>query len=318
MSDAMHERRFDVRCGGSFTRRQFVQGGAAIVGAAALGVKAPALQESNLSSKRAIRKAVKYGMVKGDMPIRDKFAMLRELGFDGVELDSPNSFDAQEVLAARDETGLTIHGVVCAEHWRSPLSHPDPAARARCVEAIKTALRDAKTYGGTTVLLVPAVVNKEIDYAQAWERSIDGIRECLPLARELGVRIALENVWSGFLLSPLEAQRYVDGFDSDAVGWYFDVGNIVNFGWPEQWMRILGKRIIKLDIKEFSRKKRDDEGLWRGFDVELLEGDCDWPAVMKALDDIGFEGWATAEIPGGDRERLSRIASLMDRIIGLT
>src|SRR5690606_23282712 len=88
---------------------------------------------------------------------------------------------------------------------------------------------------------------------------------------------------------------------------YFDVGNVVNFGWPEQWVRILGRRIVKLDVKEFSRSKRDAEGLWKGFDVEIGEGDCDWPAVMAALDEVGFAGWATAEVAGGGRERLAGI-----------
>src|SRR5437764_102613 len=121
------------------------------------------------------------------------------------------------------------------------------------------------------------------------------IRKAVPLAEELGVKIAVENVWNQFLLSPLEAARYVDEFKSPAVGWHFDVGNVINYGWPEQWIRILGKRIQKLHIKEFSRKKRDSEGLWKGFEVPLGEGDNNWPAVMQALDDIGYHGWAMAE-----------------------
>ena len=134
------------------------------------------------------------------------------------------------------------------------------------------------------------------------------------MAQETGIKIAFENVWNNFLLSPLEAARYVDEFESPLVGWYFDVGNIVRYGWPEHWVHILGKRILKLDIKEYSRKKSDQEGLGKGFGVELLEGDCDWPAVIKSLREIGYTGWGTAEIPGGDRERLKEIASRMDRI----
>jgi hexulose-6-phosphate isomerase len=164
------------------------------------------------------------------------------------------------------------------------------------------------------VLLVPAVVNQDVRYDQAWERSRAEIQRVLPRAVERGVKIAFENVWNQFLLSPLEAARYVDSFESAAVGWYLDVGNVVNYGWPEQWVRILGKRILKLDIKEYSRKRRDAEGLWKGFDVELGEGDCGWPAVMAALDEIGYAGWGTAEIPGGGRERLSEIAARMERI----
>ena len=135
----------------------------------------------------------------------------------------------------------------------------------------------------TTVLLVPAVVNKEVSYADAYTRSQAEIRKALPLADELGIKIALENVWNNFLLSPLEEARYIDELDSPMVGAYFDVGNVLRYGWPEHWITTLGKRILKIDIKEFSRKKQNEEGLGKGFDVELLEGDCDWPAVMAAL-----------------------------------
>jgi hexulose-6-phosphate isomerase len=127
----------------------------------------------------------------------------------------------------------------------------------------------------------------------------------------------IENVWNNFLLSPLEAARYVDEFDADSVGWYFDVGNVVRFGWPDQWIRILGQRIGKLDIKEYSREKQKNEGLWKGFQVEIGEGDCDWPAVRKALLEIEYHGWATAEVRGGDRTRLQEIAERMDRVLDL-
>jgi len=129
------------------------------------------------------------------------------------------------------------------------------------------------------------------------------------------VRIAIENVWNHFLLSPLEAARYVDEFNSPWVGWHFDVGNVITYGWPEQWIHILGKRIQKLHIKEFSRDKANKEGLWKGFDVEYLKGDDNWPAVMKALDDIGYEGWGIAEQGGADSpEGLKKLAGEMDRI----
>jgi hexulose-6-phosphate isomerase len=135
------------------------------------------------------------------------------------------------------------------------------------------------------------------------------------MAEELGVKIAVENVWNNFLLSPLEMARYLDEFESPWIGAYFDVGNIVNYGWPEQWIRILGERVLKLDIKEFSRKKRDEEGLWAGFEVEIGEGDCDWPAVMEALVEIGYEGWGSAEVTGGGAERLREISDRMDRVL---
>ena len=201
-------------------------------------------------------------------------------------------------------------------HWSKPLSHPDPKVRAEGLEALKRSLKDAKRYGASSVLLVPAIVNKEVSYADAWTRSQAEIRKAVPLAEELGVKIACENVWNHFLLSPLEAVRYVDEFNSPAVGWHFDVGNVITYGWPEQWVRILGKRIQKLHIKEFSRKRSEKEGLWKGFDVKLLEGDNDWPAVMKALDDVGYSGWAQTEQGGGDSpEGLRDLVERFDKIL---
>jgi len=208
--------------------------------------------------------------------------------------------DQDEVVQARDATGLIIPSVCGSKHWEKPLSHPDPKVREEGLEALKQTLRDAKRYGATSVLLVPAVVNQEVSYRDAYTRSQEEIRKAIPLAEEVGVKIAIENVWNQFLLSPLEAAAYVDEFKTKAVGWHFDVGNIINYGWPEQWIRVLGKRIQKLHIKEFSRKKRDNEGLWKGFDVQLMEGDDNWPAVMAALDDIGYDGWAITEQGGGD------------------
>ncbi|MHC5006440.1 MAG: sugar phosphate isomerase/epimerase family protein [Planctomycetota bacterium] len=265
----------------------------------------------------AVRKAVKYEMIAGDMSVLEKFQLLKSLGFDGVEMMSPANYDRDEVLAARDRTGVVIHGVVNSEHWRSPLSDPDPAVRARGREALETALGDAAAYGATTVLLVPAVVNKQVSYADAWKRSRAEIRRVLPLAEKVRVRIAIENVWNNFLLSPLEAARYVDEFESPWIGWYFDVGNVVRYGWPDQWIRTLDRRVLKLDIKEYSRSKRDNEGLWKGFNVEIGDGDCDWPSVRAALRDIGYEGWATAEVRGGDADRLTEIARRMDGALGL-
>jgi hexulose-6-phosphate isomerase len=290
-------------------RRRFLELG----GAAAL---AGLLPNPRVGASAGIKKAVKIGMVGVDTSLEGKFALLREIGFDGVELDSPSALDPDEVLAAVAATGIVIPGVVDSVHWGKPLSDPDPAVRAEGRAGLETALRDCERYGGTTALLVPAVVNANVSYDQAWERSTAEIAEVLPLAEELGVRIAIENVWNSFLLSPLEAARYVDQFESDAIGWHFDVGNVVNYGWPEQWIRILGPRVLKLDIKEYSRKKRNDEGLWKGFQVKIGEGDCNWPAVREALADIGYtNGWATAEVGGGDAERLKDIKRRMDAVL---
>lgn len=298
----------------SLTRRDFVRGAGATLALASLPRLGTQLFAAD-NPKRRLKKAIHLGMISGNQSIADKFKLAKETGFDGLEVSSPSDLSVDEILKARDATGLEIASVMNSAHWSSPLSDPNPEVRARGVEGLKIALRDAKKLGCTSVLLVPAVVKKEVSYADAYTRSQAEIRKVVPLAEELGVIIAIENVWNQFLLSPLEAARYVDEFNSPRVGWHFDVGNIVNYGWPEQWIRILGKRIAKVHVKEFSRSKRDKEGLWKGFDVELLAGDCDWPAVMKALDDIGYQGWLIAEISGGDAQRLKTIAELMDRIL---
>lgn len=280
------------------TRRTFLRSSAA--GAMALGLSAPG------PARPKIRKAVKFGMVQGEGTIAGKFALLKELGFDGVELDAPSGLDRDAVCKARDEVGLPIHGVVDSVHWRHPLSHPDPAIRAKGVAALRRAIDDAKVYGGTTVLLVPAVVNARVAYHHAYQRSQAEIRRVLPYAAEQGIKIALENVWNNFLLSPLEFARYIDEFESPWIGAYFDIGNVVKYGWPEQWIEILGARILKLDVKGYGRKA--------GFRVEIGEGDVDWKAVNRALDKIGYSGWATAEVRGGRRDRLAEIARRMEDV----
>ncbi len=301
-------------------RRDFLKTSVVGLTGATLGLceRPPGLEQAPVratSAQGSITKAVKFGMVEEDISILEKFQLLKSLGFDGVEMDSPSELDRDEVIAARDETGLPIHGVVDSVHWRKTLSDADPAVRAEGLDGLKTALDDAHAYGASTVLLVPAVVNKTVSYAEAYQRSQAEIRKVLPLAQEHGVKIAIENVWNMFLLSPLEAARYIDEFESESIGWYFDVGNIVNYSWPEHWIRTLGPRILKLDIKEYSREKRDNEGPYAGFRIEIGEGDCDWPAVNQALADIGYQGWATAEVSGGDTARLRDIAARMDRIL---
>ncbi len=295
-------------------RRDFLKQGATLAAGAAVAAHVAGAVAGDPSA--GFKKAVKIGMVKLDGSLTDKLKLIKDLGYDGIELNSPG-LNRDEAIRARDESGLPIHGLVDSVHWRDTLSHPDPEVRARGLEGLKTALRDAKALGATSVLLVPAVVDKNVSYDQAYSRSQAEIRKALPLAGELGIKIGLENVWNNFLLSPLELARYLDEFDSPMIGSYFDVGNVVRYGWPEQWIRILGKRIVKLDIKEYSRKKQMNEGLRKGFQVELLEGDCNWPAVMAALREIGYQGWGTAEVPGGDRQRLADVAQRMDKIFAL-
>ena len=296
-------------------RNEFIKAGAGLAG---LSMIRPSVFASNFDikkiSKPRIKISLKYGMVKEDMSILEKFQMLKDIGFDGVEMDSPNNLDNEEIIAAKKETGLEIPGVVNSVHWQSPMSDADPKVRAKCVEAMKISLEDCKAYGGTTVLLVPGKVDESVPYDEAYNRAQVEIKKLIPYAKDAGVKIAIENVWNNFLISPLEAARFVDEIDSHWVGWYFDIGNVVRYGWPEHWIKILDKRIFKLEVKEYSRKKQQEEGIWKGFEVELMEGDINWPNVMAAIEDIGYHGWASAEVPGGDRKRLEDISKRMQKI----
>ena len=295
------------------TRREFLRVGSGALAASVVAPVSLRAAESGAAKKRSIRKAIMYATVGVKGSVLEKFKAVKDAGFEGVEPMSHMNQD--EVMKALEETGLKAASVCCSTHWDQTLSDPNPATREKGLEGLKQALRDARRYGASSVLLVPAVVNKRVSYADAYARSQAEIRKALPLAEELGVKIAIENVWNQFLLSPLEAARYVDEFNSPWIGWHFDVGNVITFGWPEQWIRILNKRILKLHIKEFSRKKRDAEGLGKGFDVEFLKGDNDWPAIMKALDEIGYNGWGIAEQGGaGSPEGLKKLSGEMDRI----
>lgn len=290
-------------------RRNFIQA----TGLAATATLIPAFSRAAEEKKRTIKKGIMYSTIGVKGSVAEKFRAVKEAGFAGVE--AMGGMDNEEVLAAAKETGLKIPSVCCHTHWAKPASDPNPEVRKVGLEGLKTSLRDAKRYGASSVLFVPAVVNKQVSYADAYKRSQEEIRAAIPVAEECGVVIAIENVWNQFLLSPLEAARYVDEFKSKWVGWHFDIGNVINYGWPEQWIRILGKRIQKLHIKEYSRKKRDKEGPGAGFGVSFLEGDNDWPSIMKALDEIGYDGWGIAEQGGGNTpEGLKDLSERMDRI----
>jgi hexulose-6-phosphate isomerase len=291
--------------------------------AAAPAAVAPSATAEPAKPRRANKKGFMFAMLKSPaadrLPLREKFQLLRDAGFAGVEVNS--AMNQAEVLAAREATQLEIPSVVIATHWAKPLSDPNPTAREVGLEGLKQGLRDAKAYGASSVLLVPGRVTKEVSYADCFTRSVAEIKKALPLAEELGVAIAIENVWNAFLLSPLEAVEYVDQFKSPFVRWHFDVGNVINTGWPEHWIHALGPRIVKIHVKEFSLKLRDTQGLRTGFNVDLMAGDSDWPAVMPALDAIGYRGWLIAEqwrAPNlTDADYLAGLSRRMDAILAV-
>jgi hexulose-6-phosphate isomerase len=302
----------------AFDRRALLRGGGALAFAAFGGAMAPGALGGAWQAPPAgpkLRKACMLYMCADGKTLREKFEILKRAGFEGVELDSPTPIPREEILAARDATGLAVCGVVDSVHWRQSLADNDEKVRAQAVAALETALRDCHAFGGESVLLVPAIVNTRVSYEQAYQRSQAELRKVLPLAAELRVKIGIENVWNDFLLSPLEAARYVDELQSPWVGWHLDCGNVVTYGHAEQWVRILGKRLVKLHVKDYSRKRRDAEGLWKGFDVALGDGDVDWKAVVSALAEVGFSGWASAEVAAGDEQHLRDVVARMDRLL---
>lgn len=265
-----------------------------------------AVEKQNTSESKRIKKAVKIGMVGVPGTLAEKMTVLKELGFDGLELDSPGGPEPNQVQEAVKSSGIPVHGVVDSIHWKTRLSDPSEEVRQQGLEGLLTAIKASKAYGGTSVLLVPGVVNKDATYEQCWDRSIEQIKKALPLATELNIQILMENVWNNFLTDPKETARFIDELDSEMVGAYFDVGNTVKYSPPHEWVPILGQRIKKLDIKDYGKGK--------GFGAKLLEGDVDWPKVMSELREIDYQGWATAEISGGGKERLTEISERMDRI----
>lgn len=220
--------------------------------------------------------------------------------------------------AAMRETGLVASSVCNVHHWAKPLSHPDAAVRQEGIDAMIVAMEDAKAYGTDAVLLVPGIVNEEVSYDDCWNRSTECIKELIPTAEKLGVKICIENVWNNFLLSPVEACNYVDQFESPYVKFYFDCGNILVYGWPEQWIDILDNRIGRIHIKEFSRKEADSKGRGAGFGVSLTEGDVNWSKVMEAARKHYRGGWLTTEQGNSaSAEALADLCARLDRIVAL-
>lgn len=278
-------------------RRRFIKNTLWAAGAFSLG--SPLLAGGTTPAQAPLfKKSIMWGTVSMPGTVREKCIAIKAAGFQGVEFNS--HMDRTEAIAAAKEAGLEISSVCNSKHWAFPLSHADAEVRRQGLEAMKVAMEDAKAYGTDAVLLVPGVVNNTISYKECWDRSTEQIKQLVPLAEKLKVKICIENVWNNFLLSPLEAANYVDQFKSDQVGFYFDAGNVLVYGWPEQWIQILGKRMFRLHIKEFSRKIAETKGKGAGFGVKLTEGDNDWKAIMTAVRETGYEPWLTTEQSGGD------------------
>jgi L-ribulose-5-phosphate 3-epimerase len=293
------------------SRREFLK--ASMAAAAVAGLPSAALHSAAVAApppKAKITKGVVYGMLPRKLSYDEQFKMAADAGFECVEAyTTPDESKAEQIKKAAEAAGIKIHSVMNQAHWQNPLSSADPAVVEKSMEGMRTSLRNAKFWGADAVLLVPAVVNPQTSYHDAWVRSQKHIRELIPTAKDLGIIIAVEEVWNKFLLSPLEMATYIDEFKSPWVRSYFDVGNVVLYGYPQDWIRTLGKRIVKVHVKDFKRKRDGYE--W----VNLGDGDVDWPEVRKALDEIGYVGTACVEIEGGDLAYLTDVRKRFDRVV---
>lgn len=310
------------------TRRDFIKttGAAAAAGAVAGQVAgdlnpAQAAEEGKASGGepdmdvgKHIYKTLKWGMIKEKLSVMDKFKLLQDLGYDGVELNSPGGVNKKEARKAVEATGFPVDGLVNSIHWKVRLTDPDAATRARSVEGLKTALRDAHYVGAHSVLLV-AGHGKDGPPDVIWDRAVEGVKRALPLAAKLGVFILIENVWNSFMYehngpdnqTADQFAKFCDEFNSPWVGMQYDIGNHVKYGPPEEWIRTLGKRIVKLDTKGYK--------IGKGF-CKIGEGSVDYAKVRAAFKEIGFKGWCAAEVGGGDRNRLKEVLDNMNRCLG--
>jgi len=285
-------------------RRAFLESASAIAAVAALRPRPAA-------AAGGMKKALYVSMLPEKLAYRERFQLAFDVGFEGIEIGTiTDPKMAEEIRDAAAKTGLKIHSVMNADHWKYPLSSADPAVVSKSVAGMEASLRNAKLWGCDSVLLVPAVVNPQTSYKDAWTRSQKVVKErILPLAQELKVVIGMEEVWNKFLLSPLEMAQYVDEFASPWVKAYLDVGNMVFYGYPQDWARTLGKRIHRVHLKDFKVDK--DQILWKN----IGEGAVDWPEVRKAFAEVGYAGWVTAELEGGDAAYLKDVAARIDRFL---
>ena len=262
-----------------------------------------------------LKKSLVIYMLPEKLSYRERFRLARDTGFDCVEAQTVTDPGvAEEIKKAADDAGVKIHSVMNMAHWEFPLTSTDPAVVTKSIEGMKTSLHNAKLWGAETVLLVPGVVSPQTRYQDAWTRSQRQIRRLIPLASELKVIIAVEEVWNKFLLSPLEFARYVDELKSPWVRAYLDVGNMVLYGYPQDWIRTLGKRIVRVHLKDFKVKSKGFSPFMAEF-VNLGDGDIDWPEVRKALAEIGYSGPVSCEVDPGDEAYLRDLNHRVDRLV---
>jgi hexulose-6-phosphate isomerase len=303
------------------SRRQFLKSTVTTAVSAGLGVCAGAELFAASSASSAvpaspplsplpIKKGLVFDMLSAKLSFAERMKLARDVGFEVVQAPTtPDEHVAEEIKKAADAASIRIDSVMNMDHWKYPLSSSDPAVIEKSLAGMRTSLRNAKLWGSDAVLLVPAVVNPQTSYRDAWSRSQTQIRKLLPFAEELKIVIAIEEVWNKFLLSPLEMAKYIGEFRSPWIQAWFDVGNVVLYGYPQDWIRTLGKGIAKVHLKDFKRKKDGYE--W----VNLGDGDVDWEAVREAFREIGYSGSAICELDGGDEAYLRDVSRRVDRLV---
>lgn len=300
------------------SRREFLKSAVTTVCAAGLSVAAEGRSLSTGSvdaapvspSTLSIKKGLVFDMLPEKLSYGDRFKLARDAGFEVSQVPTEaDAGKAEEIKKAADSAGIRIDSVMNMDHWKYPLSSSDREAVEKSLAGMRTSLHNAKLWGSDVVLLVPAVVDARTSYHDAWQRSQKQIRTLIPLAEELKVTIAIEEVWNKFLLSPLEMAKYIDEFQSPWIKAWFDVGNVVLYGYPQDWIHTLGKRIVKVHLKDFKRK--EDGYAW----VNLGDGDVDWSAVRQAFADIGYSGSVIAELDGGNESYLRDVSQRIDRLL---
>jgi hexulose-6-phosphate isomerase len=286
------------------SRRDLLSKAAILTAAAAASTRLSQAQQGEIKS------SVLITMLPRELSYLDRFKLAVDIGFRHMEVQTfEDDTEAREVKDAADKAGLHIHSVMNMRHWKHPLSSPDSQDVELSLDGMRASLRQAKLYGADTVLLVPGVVRDDTTYEQAWERSQQQIRKLIPDAEKQHVIIAIEEVWNKFLLTPRDFVQYVDEFKHPLVKAYFDVGNVVHYAVPQHWIRALGKRIVKVHLKDYSRRN--------GF-VDLGDGEVNWPEVRAAFVEVGYTGNATVELRGGDRQYLTDVYQRVKRLLGLT
>ena len=237
-----------------------------------------------------MRKGICFGCLPKDWTLEDKMALAARAGYDGVEVNGTADPDERKrVCSAARAAGLETPSIMAGTHWQLPLSSGDEEIRQKGLQGIRDAIDTAVAVEATVVLVVPAVITETQPYNEAYELSLKSMRELAPYAAERNVRLGVENVWNRFLLTPREMGKYLDDLDQPNVGLYFDCGNILNYGYPQAWIRELGNRIIKVHVKDFDSATRS----WRW----LLQGSVNWREVRKALSEVGYDDYLTAELP---------------------